>query len=262
MKILNKNIAFLIAASLFLAPCAPGLETPGKDATSLISDFAASYEAKFGPGVEAAFGLDVAGEGGGSWTVGIGPGRKVSLREGKPGTPTFVVACDLDTLRKIHAGTWNALTAAGRARSSDPAPLDIAFMDGFAPAPDTMEKVFHVMFHFFNTGNPEIVRFGEGNSRLVHGGNAVVFFYQKGLRTAWYQLKKGMVVNADPKDQTNPFPTLFICTRGEGRARLGDKEHVLKEGMTVFIPAGLSHTVWNEKDEPCEGIIIMFGEGA
>lgn len=30
----------------------------------------------------------------------------------------------------------------------------------------------------------------------------------------------------------------------------------------AYIPAGMYHTVWNEEEEPLEGIIIMFGEGA
>ena len=228
----------------------------------MIADFAASYEGKTGPAIEAIFGLEIKGEQAGSWRVQIDPKRKVTVRPGKPDAPTFVLTCDLETLGKIHDGVWNALTAAGQARSTDPVPLDIGFMEGFSPAPDTMGKILHVLFHFFNTNNPEIVRFGEKHSRFVHGGNAVVFYYTKGLRTAWYQLKKGMVINADEKDQVNPFPTLFICTRGEGRGRLGGKDSVLTEGMSVFIPAGMSHTFWNERDEPCEGVIIMFGEGA
>jgi mannose-6-phosphate isomerase-like protein (cupin superfamily) len=262
MKPKNRMLLALIPGILALASFAAGIDGPGRGAASMLADFAASYEGKFGPAVETVFGVDVKGDGGGSWAIGIGPGRKVSVKAGKPDAPTFSIVCDLDTLRKIHGGQWNALTAAGKARDSDPSPLDIAFMEGFKPGPDTMEKVLHVLFHFFNTTSPEVVRFGEDNSRFVHGGNAVVFYYAKGLRTAWYQLKKGMVINAEEKDQTNPFPTLFICTRGEGRGRLGGREVSLKEGMSVFIPAGLAHTFWNEKDTPCEGIIIMFGEGA
>ena len=250
-----------MAAALLLGPGAV-FTAPAKSAASMIADFAAAYEAKSGPGIVTAFGLDITGPGGGFWDIGIGPGRKVTVREGKPQTPTYAVVCDLETLGKVHAGTWNALTAAGKARESDPSPLDLTFMEGFVPSAETMPAIFHVIFHFFNTSNPEIVRFGEANSRFVHGGNAVVFYYEKGLRTAWYQLKKGMVVNADPKDQVNPFPTLFICTRGEGRGRLDGHEAELKEGTAVFIPAGVAHTFWNEKDAPCEGIIIMFGEGA
>ena len=255
----------VVFLALAIMSFALNASVPGRPRTGvgqLIADFAASYEGKTGPAIDAVFGLEIKGDPDGSWRVQINPQRKVTLRPGKPETPTFVFTCDFETLGKIHDGVWNALTAAGQARSSDPAPLDIRFMEGFKPAADTMEKIFHVLFHFFNTSGPEIIRFGEKNSRFVHGGNAVVIYYARGLRTAWYQLKKGMVINADEKDQVNPFPTLFICTRGEGRGRLGGRDSTLKEGMSVFIPAGMSHMIWNEKDEPFEGVIIMFGEGA
>jgi mannose-6-phosphate isomerase-like protein (cupin superfamily) len=32
--------------------------------------------------------------------------------------------------------------------------------------------------------------------------------------------------------------------------------------MMAYIPAGMTHTVWNEEEEPLEGIVITFGEGA
>ena len=135
-------------------------------------------------------------------------------------------------------------------------------MEEVQPTPEFIEKIVSLAFHFFNRGSPEFIHFGENYSRFIHGGNAVVFYYTKGLRTAWYQIKKGMIVNENEKDQVNPFPTLFICTRGEGKAKLGDNSFTLKEGTTVLIPAGMSHMLWNERDSPFEGIIIMFGEGA
>ncbi|MFQ5721861.1 MAG: cupin domain-containing protein [Candidatus Aminicenantales bacterium] len=71
-----------------------------------------------------------------------------------------------------------------------------------------------------------------------------------------------MIVNKEEEDQVNPFPTIFISTRGEGKAKLGEKTITLKKGMMVYIPAGMSHMFWNQKEEPVEGIIIMFGPGA
>lgn len=32
---------------------------------------------------------------------------------------------------------------------------------------------------------------------------------------------------------------------GEGRCKIGDSEHVLKDGSAVIIPAGSAHNVWN-----------------
>jgi len=157
----------------------------------------------------------------------------------------------------------NALTAAGRARMSDKSPLDIGFMEGFAPEPDFLSNVMLPLgFHFFTRGRPEIIPFGEEYSRFVHGGNTVLFYYQKGIRTGWYQVKKGMMINRDLQDAVNPFPTLFVITRGEGQGRLGDLTLDLEAGMTLFVPPGMIHQFWTESESGMEFIIIMFGEGA
>lgn len=228
----------------------------------MIKDFAASYQEKTATEETAVFGIEIRGEGGGDWSIQIGPERKVIVLQGKPENPTFYFTTDLETLSKVYYGKLNPLTAAGRARASEPAPLDIKFMEGVQPSPEIMEKIFHYAFHFFVMGSPEIVYFGEEYSRFIHGGNMALFYYAKGLRTAWCQVKKGMVINKEERDQVNPFPTLFICTRGEGKAKLGGKVMTVKKGMMAYIPAGMPHTVWNEKEEPLEGILIMFGEGA
>jgi len=146
---------------------------------------------------------------------------------------------------------------------SDKTPLDFGFMEGYQPPADFIPEVMLPLgFHFFNRGKPEIIPFGEIFSRFVHGGNAVIFYYQKGLRTGWYQVKKGMIINKDLNEAANPFPTLFIITKGEGKGRLGEKTMSLKEGMTIFVPAGMIHQFWTDSDSGMEFIIIMFGEGA
>jgi len=252
------TVLFALALTLF------GDDSSNKQKTAeeMIRDFTSSYQKKVAKEEKVIFGIEIQGEGGGKWCIMVEPGQKVTIHEGKPKKPTFYFTTDLETLRKIHKGELNALTAAGKARASDPAPLDIKFMEGAPPWAEVQTKVLHVIFHFFVMGSPEIVYFGEEHSRFVHGGNAAIFYYAKGLRTGWYQIKKGMIINQDERDQVNPFPTLIICIRGEGQAKLGEKVMTLKKGMTVYIPTGMSHMFWNEKEEPCEFIIIMFGEGA
>jgi uncharacterized RmlC-like cupin family protein len=118
-------------------------------------------------------------------------------------------------------------------------------------------------FHFWTRGLPEIVGFGpDTRSRLVHGAQAKVLYYEKGLRSGWYQIRKGQHVNADPGDQKNPFPTLVIMIKGTAKARIGGKPIELKPGTCLHIPRGVTHEFWNDRDEPAECIIVMFGIGA
>lgn len=90
----------------------------------------------------------------------------------------------------------------------------------------------------------------------------VVLYYQKGLRSAWGRIQKGQRVNADPPDQVNPFPTMFIGLHGRAMAKVGGIEKAVKQGQMLFVPPGTAHEAWNPFEEPAEFIILMFGDGA
>ena len=204
----------------------------------------------------------VTGEAGGEYHMILpveGPGR---LLEGASQTYDFGFEADIATLRRLDRGEWNAFTAMGQARGTDPIPLMPKTPEGFEWSPENRGYFIPLLFHFWNRDWPETVPFGEGTTRPVHGANSTIFYYDKGLRTAWYQVKAGMHINADPQDQTNEFHTLVIMSRGAVMSRLGGKERVLREGEAVFIPAGMTHEFWAGADQYGEFIILMFGEGA
>lgn len=187
----------------------------------------------------------------------------VTLAEGMPGEPSAFYVTDTETLGKLHAGEWASLTSMGKAFSTDFAPMDIDVMEGFVPTGEAMGHLIKLSFHFWTRGMPEIVRFGnDANTRELHGANATLFYYQPGFRSGWFSIAKGQHVNADEASQTNPFPSLFVITRGSAQARIGGVERTIREGEAIYIGPGVSHEFWNEGDEAAEGILTMFGEGA
>lgn len=204
----------------------------------------------------------VTGAGGGEFHIVLPPEGAGRLHTGVPSTYALGFETDMETLRRLDRGEWNALTAMAQARGDDPIPLVPKFPEGFQLTPENRGYVLSLCFHFWNREWPEVVRFKEGTTRPVHGANAAVLLYDKGLRTAWYQVKPGMHINADPEDQTNEFSTLIIMTRGELAARLGGIERTLRAGEAVFIPAGMTHEFWAGADQYGEFVIVMFGEGA
>ncbi len=209
----------------------------------------------------AVFGVKVRGEG--AWTVRAEGDEGVTLEKGLPPEPTFIYVTDMETLQKMDRGELAVITAMGRARSSDPAPMDFELMEGFNPPAGFMDFFAPFTFHFWTRGFPETVRFGAREfTRVVHGANVTAFYYQKGFRSAWYQIEKGQHINKRKEDQVNPFPTLVIFTAGEAEAEIGGKYMKIEEGTSVLIPAGVSHQFWNRREEPAEFIILMFGEGA
>ena len=190
-----------------------------------------------------------------------GPGR-VELRKGNPGKPTFYFKLNRATLEKLDRGEWNGLTAQAKAFESDAAPMDADTMEGYTPDKNFLRDYLDLSFHFWARGNPEVVVYGNQNTRFTHGADVTVFYYQPGLRTAWASLKKGMHANEDPKSQTNPFPSLIIFTRGAGMARIGGRELEVTEGQAMVVPSGITHEFWNPNEAPLEIVLIMFGEGA
>jgi len=196
------------------------------------------------------------------YTVTAAPGD-ARVRKGAPATPTFFFTVeDSAWLRKVDRGEVNALTSMAKAFSSDYAPMDIDVMDGFQPDAGFVGMVVPLTFHFWTRGTPEYVPFGPDMTRVTHGTNTGVFYYQPGLRSAWFNVEPGDHVNENEKSRENPFPSMVIMTKGEITAIIDGEKSTFKEGTMLFIPAGVTHEFINEGTEPAFGFLFMFGEGA
>ncbi|NZA26171.1 cupin domain-containing protein [Luteimonas sp. SJ-92] len=187
-----------------------------------------------------------------------GDGRIVAAAGDAPATrfkATRAVYCDL------ASGRMNVLTTMGKAKASDPVPMEVDVGEEYAGGGRVRAELIPAWFRFFTMGAPEVVRFGFGHGREVHGGHAVPLYYGEGLRTAWYGLEPGMHVNSDPSDQSNEFDSIFIVLAGELHARFDGNARVLTRGDSVFVPAGMRHEFWVEQGRG-EFLVVMAGEGA
>ncbi|MBD3179391.1 MAG: cupin domain-containing protein [Candidatus Latescibacteria bacterium] len=231
---------------------------PGEILGRYVEDFREDPASK---GLKISFGVEIEGQG--NWTVRIADSSGISLNKGMPTEPTFMYITDMKTLRRMDRDELAVITAMGRARSSDPAPMDFSLMEGYGPPGDFMAFLTPFTFHFWTREFPEKVRFGDSRyTRVVHGANVTALYYQSGFRSAWYQIEKGQHVNRSEEDQVNLFPTMVIFTSGEAEARIGGEYMKIEQGCSVLIPAGVSHEFWNDREAPAEFIIVMFGEGA
>ena len=185
-----------------------------------------------------------------------------SLSVGEPDRFDWGFETDLQTLIELDSGRLNALTAMGQARADDPIPLSPKLPDNFSESGEIRSYYIPLMLHFWNREWPEAIPFGEGATRFVHGANTSVLVYDEGLRTAWYQIKPGMRINADPKDQTNDFDTAIIVTRGTFQGKLDGSERTFQEGETVLVPEGMTHEFYAQDSDYGEFIILMWGDGA
>ena len=214
------------------------------------------------------FGVRVHGEGGGDWHIVVAAKATakdevdVTLHKGFPAKGVGYFNMDVATFLKIARGEMSLITGMGKARASDFAPVEFDVSEGFDPGEMFWRHLSPLIFHFWTKGLPEVLPFDKSRSRRVHGGNSVPLYYERGLRTVWFQIEKGQHINKDPKDQTNPFASMFIFTRGKAHARLGGQNMMVEAGQMVFVPEDMSHEFWNDSTEPCEFVLIMFGEGA
>jgi hypothetical protein len=232
-------------------------------ASTILERYAAAWRGREEMPLDSAvtLGFRIAGPGGGEYHIALppeGPGR---LGSGIP-ADVVVFETDIGFLRRLDRGEMNALTAMSQGSASDPTPLVPRFPAGFRWTPEARGFFMPLMFHFWNREWPEVIRFGDGMTREVHGANAAALYYDRGLRSAWYQLRDGMHINAGRAAQSNPFPTLLILTRGAVHARLAGVERILSAGEAVLIPAGMSHEFWVDEDGYGEAVVVMFGEGA
>ncbi|WP_422106817.1 cupin domain-containing protein [Winogradskyella sp.] len=202
------------------------------------------------------------------WTVTI-TGKEVGekkwevlLEEGLPKAATYVYRAEVSALRAIYNGEMNALTAQAKAFSTDYAPLDVYEMEGFKPTEEEDGKLNAFSFHFWTKGFPEVIPFRPDATRRAHGGSATIFYYEKGLRTLWYNILPGERVREDAREQAMPFPMMGVVISGKAEGIVDGEPITVSEGNTVFIPANVHHKWWNDFDEPVEIILIMFGKGA
>jgi mannose-6-phosphate isomerase-like protein (cupin superfamily) len=275
------NAALVATACCILSSCGNGsapavepsvpsaVESPAPGVEEMLRAVVEDFRRDPVADVPVTFGVRVGEAEAPQWHVVV-DGRKggatesrISLHEGPPSEPAPFFKTDRQTLEKIYRGELASLTAMGKAKSSDFAPLDIDAIEGYQPTPEALDHLLRLSFHFWTRGMPEVIRFGDARyAREVHGGNAVLFYYQEGFRSGWFQVAPGQHVNADPSEQSNPFPTILAITRGTVSSRIGGEPRTLSEGEAVFIGPGVTHEFWNDGDAPGEGILLMFGEGA
>jgi mannose-6-phosphate isomerase-like protein (cupin superfamily) len=259
---LRRLATFGLSIALFFSLAAA--DEPANTAEQILRSYVEDFRQDPAAAEPITFGVRVTGEGGGDWHVVVAGSKKdddafqVNLKPSLPPEPAVYYTLDLAMLRKLDAGQMNALTAMANA----PAPMGLEFMPGYEPDADLLQRFIPFTFHFWTRGLPERVPFDGAMSRQAHGVNAVVFYYQKGLRSGWLQIEKGQHCNRDPADQANPFPSMFIMIRGEAEARIGGREVTFAAREMMFVPPGVTHEFWNPNEEPAEMIILMFGEGA
>ena len=249
------TLAGLLAATLSTTAFAED-----RPALDILLDYANDYESDPYLDAPQGFGVQV----GDDWyTVNAEPGD-VTVATGAPSEPSMFFVTDIETLNRVDRGEINAFTGMAKALETDFAPMDIDVMEGFQPGEGFLEDLMGTTFHFWTRGAPEAIPFGRGLTRVTHGTNTGIFYYQPGFRSGFFHIEAGHHVNEPVSEQTNPFPSMIIVNEGWAYARINGVELRVEAGNAYFIPAGQAHEFWLPEDATHDaiGFLFMFGEGA
>ena len=263
MTFMVSKPVFAIVVCLVLFGAGPqrngGLRHDSRNVGEMLEVMAESFERKAPEDLSLVVQFDI-GPGQELWYVVVENGRHVKVGAGRHNGAQFTFVTDVNTLGLIYAGKMSALTAAGKARGSDTAPLELTIAEGVELVGKVRKALFAFLQSFFNTSIPERTLLAEEHSRFIHGGHSIPLYYYPGFRSAWYLLKRGERLN-EPGD-TDPFPQALIIIEGEGFAKIGREEIRVKAGESYYIPPGSEHMVWSGSGRPLILIWLAWGEGA
>jgi hypothetical protein len=226
---------------------------------AMLQAMSRAYAAKVPDDYDLRINIEVAGDSEPlHWHV-VSDGGKLDYGLGEVPDADTTLKLTAATLMRLHQGQWSGLGAAGRAHIRDSAPLDFSIPAGVHPL-EAMRRGYFFVTHFFSVDVPTRIPFGEGHTRKVHGGHAAPLFYDRGIRSAYYRLEHGDVLNED--GAKDPMHQGFIVIGGSGTATIGEHRFSVRAGQAIYIPAHTIHMLAPDGPAALELIWLAWGEKA
>ena len=159
--------------------------------------------------------------------------------------PTFKFLLTRGILDKAMAGEADLFALVGRSKLSDTRPVDFEFIDKDR-IKESMEVIYRLGVYYFLPGPVKARRMKVELAGSAHGAKPIPLVYWKDLRSAWYHLDKGSILNIE--GERDPYLQAFILLNGSGRLVLGDIEIRLSPKTTYYIPRNAMHQIHAEDD--------------
>ena len=136
----------------------------------------------------------------------------------------------------------------GRSRMSDVRPINFQFLK--PERASVITDALKAMITFFIPGRVKVKELSGRLAGLAHGAHPIPLVYWDGIRLAWYQVRKGEVVNEE--GERDPYPQVFIVLKGKGTIFIDETELELRPNTAVYVPINSIHKV--KADEDVEAI--------
>jgi mannose-6-phosphate isomerase-like protein (cupin superfamily) len=178
--------------------------------------------------------------------------ESLQLEEGLT-DPAFVITMTSNLLHKALLGEVDLFALGSRSHIDDKKPVDFTFLDK-SRIKESIELIYRLGVFFFVPGLVKFRRINLELAGIAHGANPIPLIYWNDLRTAWYHIPEGLVLNeAGEKD---PYPQAFIVLRGNELLVLGNQKLAIQPGTTYYIPRDSTHQI--HADEAVELIWIAW----
>ena len=159
--------------------------------------------------------------------------------------PDFKILMSRETFRKIIEGTADAYALAGRSRADETRPIEFEICNK-EKEEELWEVIKAMLTFFFLPSRIKIRKLTPALAGEAHGANPIPLVYWNGLRSAWYYIQEGKILNGE--GEKDPWPQLFIILKGKGKAIIGIKEIDIEPGVAIYVPPNSIHQIMAEND--------------
>jgi mannose-6-phosphate isomerase-like protein (cupin superfamily) len=132
----------------------------------------------------------------------------------------------------------------GRSRMSDVRPINFQFLK--PERASAITDALKAMITFFTPGRVKVKELSWRLAGLAHGAHPIPLVYWDGIRLAWYQVRKGEVVNEE--GERDSYPQVFIVLKGRGTIFIDETELELRPNTAVYVPINSVHKVKADED--------------
>jgi hypothetical protein len=159
-------------------------------------------------------------------------------------SPDLEMKMDSETLERILQGRADAFALAARARWNEERPVELKI--NREEALESGRALLTYLFAPEGVGKIRMRRMCEELAGEAHGGHPIPLIYWNGLRSSWYLVKSGEILNRE--GERDPWPQLILVLRGRGRAKIHEEEFEVKPKMAIYIPKNCVHQIVAEED--------------
>ena len=171
-------------------------------------------------------------------------GEEIAVTEGLD-MPHVVLTMESDVFRRLLAGEADFGALIGRSKASDIRPINLEFPDP-SKALEAWKKAKPLISFFFSPGLIKSKTLDPKYAGEAHGAHPIPLVYWDGLRSSWYHVPRGAVLNE--AGEADPYPQLFVAIEGHGRLVLDMEAVEAEAGRAYYIPPNSVHMVEAETD--------------